>query len=431
VLATINKHVFFFLLIFSFQKVFTQEKTYGTYSPIVGHPDNSSIMNLQKIIDAAEPGDTILLAPGMYKAPVHIKKNGIVLDGNGKCTITGLNYESVIYIEADSVHIKNFIITDSGTSHDKIDCGISIRGNYNIVENCRVQNCLFGIDIQKSNYNKVLHTEITSFLDRELAFKGDAIRLWYSKRNLIKHNYWYNVRDMVVWYSAENTFEGNKGVGNRYGIHFMYSHNNRISFNELYDNSVGVFLMYSEKTILNDNTIMRCKGPSGMCLGMKETSSNQILNNRFIGSAEGIHIDTSPFEPGKTNTFDNNEIAFCGVAIQFHSSLDGNLIKDNYFHDNLTQVAVRGKSARRNKWEHNYWDDYQGFDKDKNNVGDVSYKLFSYVEHLWSFNQNVKFFYGAPFLVVLDFLERLAPFSAPKFVVEDKTPIFLWEERKN
>jgi len=31
-------------------------------------------------------------------------------------------------------------------------------------------------------------------------------------------------------------------------------------------------------------------------------------------------------------------------------------------------------------------------------------------------------------LLVLDFLERLAPFSQPKLVLRDKTPIFKWDE---
>jgi nitrous oxidase accessory protein len=232
---------------------------------------------------------------------------------------------------------------------------------------------------------------------------------------------------MVVWYSAENIFEENKGVGNRYSIHFMYSHNNKVLNNEFYNNSVGVFLMYSEETLMVGNTIMQSNGTSGMCLGMKETSSNQILNNRFIYSAVGIHIDVSPFVPTKINTIVNNEIAFCGDAIQFHNNQEGNLIKHNYFHDNLTQVAVNAKTANRNKWINNYFDDYQGFDRDGNNIGDTSYRLYTYAEHLWSFNENIKFFFGAPILAIIDFLERLAPFSEPKFILEDKKPLFKWE----
>jgi len=405
-----------------------QEKKYGTFYEFNDLSSKKPQLSLQALINIAKPGDTIKLRPGIYEGPVVIKTNNLVIDGGGKCTITGKDKGSVVLIEADSIYLKNFLITNSGGSHDKIDAGVVIKGNYNTVENNRIKECLFGIDIFQSDHNKILHNEISSLSRRGMALKGDAIRLWYSKHNLIKHNYWHHVRDMVVWYSLDNSFEENKGVGNRYSIHFMYAHNNRIYKNEFYGNSVGVFLMYSERTIMTENIIMKSQGVSGMCLGLKETSSNQILNNRFIYSAEGIHFDVSPFVPEKMNTIANNEIAFCGSGMFFHGNQTGNLIKQNYFHNNLSQVTAQGKTANGNVWENNYFDDYQGFDRDGDNVGDTPYSLYTYVEHLWDFNKNVKFFYGAPILVILDFLERLASFSEPKFVLRDKKPMFKWEK---
>ena len=93
-------------------------------------------------------------------------------------------------------------------------------------------------------------------------------------------------------------------------------------------------------------------------------------------------------------------------------------------------MEAEGKTANMNKWDNNYYDDYQGFDKDKDNIGDNPYSLYAYVEHLWSFNRNVKFFYGSPLLLILDFLERLAPFSQPKFVLRDNKPMFRWENKE-
>ncbi|MCF6241643.1 MAG: nitrous oxide reductase family maturation protein NosD, partial [Bacteroidales bacterium] len=373
--------------------------------------NKSNPIALQSLIDKAKPGDYIKLDKGFYTGPVSIRKNGITIDGQGKSILSGMGIASVVYIEADSVTIKNLVIQESGGSHDKIDCGVKIKGNFNFVENCRIRECLFGIDVFQSDNNKLFHNEISSLSRRSIALKGDAIRFWYSKYNVVGNNYWHGVRDMVVWYSSDNLFIQNKGIGNRYSIHFMYAHNNRIQGNEFYNNSVGVFLMYSEKTIMVGNLIQGSQGVSGMCLGMKETSSNQILNNRFIYSAQGIHFDVAPFVPEKMNTIEGNEIAFCGSGMFFHTNQEGNLIRRNYFHNNLSQVTAEGRTASKNIWEYNYFDDYQGFDRNKDNIGDTPYKLYTYVEHLWDFNKYVKFFYGAPILVVLDFLERLAPFS--------------------
>ncbi|MEA1897339.1 MAG: nitrous oxide reductase family maturation protein NosD [Bacteroidota bacterium] len=407
----------------------SQERTFGTFQPMDFTLQDSTPIPLQDIIDLASDGDTILLDPGYYAGPAFIKQNSIILDGQGNAIISGMDFESVLYLEGDSIYIKNLVITNSGGSHDRIDCGVKITGSYNIVENCRIKECLFGIDIFKSDGNYISHNEISSLARRSKALKGDAIRLWWAKRNTLHGNYWHDVRDMVIWYSEENLIEENKGVGNRYSIHFMYAHNNRIRANEFYNNSVGVFLMYSERTIMTYNLIVGSLGISGMCLGLKETSSNQILHNRFIYSAEGIHVDRSPYVFEEINTIAHNEIAFCGSAFFFHTNQEGNLIKENYIHNNLSQVTIQGKTANGNRWSNNYWDDYQGFDKDGDNVGDSPYRLYNYVEHIWNYNEDVKFFFGSPLLVVLDFLERLAPFSKPKFVLRDNYPVYIWEDK--
>ena len=416
-------------LLLTTANLFAQKEMPGTRYPLEETSDTIGIP-LQAIVDKAKPGDVILLEPKLYTGPVYIITNGITIDGQGKATISGELLESVIHIESDSVTIKNVTIENSGGRHDLVDCGVNIKGDYNRVENCRIKECLFGVDVFQADHNYIIHNEISSLTRRSKALKGDAIRFWYSERNTVQYNYWHHVRDMVVWYSSENLFQNNKGVGNRYSIHFMYAHNNRIQDNEFYNNSVGVFLMYSERTIMTGNLIEASNGESGMCLGMKETSSNQILNNRFIYSSEGIHIDVSPFVPTKMNTIMHNEIAFCGVGIKFHTNQEGNLIKQNFFHNNLTQVEAEGKTANLNTWDNNYFDDYQGFDMDGDNVGDTPYSLYSYIEHLWTFNRDIKFFYGSPLLVILDFLERLAPFSEPKFVLRDPKPMYKWSEKE-
>jgi nitrous oxidase accessory protein len=414
--------VVFLLLIIN--KTTAQDEISGMRYPINPVVDMLHPIALQPIIDRAVAGETIKLGAHLYLGPVHITKSRLTIDGQGQSIVTGLDKESVFYLEADSITLQNMVITNSGGSHDKIDCGVKVIGSYNTIENCRIKECLFGIDIFQSDFNTVSRCEISSLTRRAKALKGDAIRLWWAKRNVIQNNYWHDVRDMVVWYSEENLFEENLGIGNRYSIHFMYAHNNRIRANRFYENSVGVFLMYSERTIMTENVIMKSTGESGMCLGMKETSSNQILNNHFIYSAEGIHFDVSPFVPEKINTIENNEIAFCVAGMFFHTNQEGNLIKNNYFHNNLSQVVAQGKTANGNQWQNNYFDDYQGFDRDGDNVGDTPYELYTYVDHLWDFNQNMKFFYASPVLLVLDFLERLAPFSKPKFILRDKTPMY-------
>jgi nitrous oxidase accessory protein len=399
----------------------------GLIDPVEGWQGSKDQMTpLQPLLDSLQPGDTLKLPPGFYYGPAYVKTPNVVIDGQGKATVTGRKNRSVLYIEAENVTVKNLHLIDSGDSPDKIDCAIKVKkSNYFKIINNKIEETLFGIDIFWSDNGIVEHNEITSISSKPKGLKGDAIRLWYSKNNQILENYWHDVRDMVVWYSEQNKFIGNFGDGNRYSIHFMYSHNNQISHNHFTNSSVGVFLMYSEKTIMNNNLIENSQGVTGMCLGMKETSSNQIIDNKFLYSARGIYIDVSPFVPWKTNTITGNEIAFCNTAVEFLKDQEGNLFSENMFHDNLTQIFVQGGGgANRNKWIGNYWDDYAGFDRDGDNVGDFPHRIYEYHARLWRFNPDVKFFYGSPILSVLDYLEKLAPFSKPTFILKDPKPVF-------
>jgi len=131
--------VFFISLLFLSHLSYSQEKSFGTYQPMDFILADSTLIDLQSIIDKADSAETIVLEPGLYKGPVHIKKNGIVLDGQGKSIITGLDYQSVVYLEGNHIHIKNLVITNSGGSHDIIDCGVKITGSNNTVENCRIK----------------------------------------------------------------------------------------------------------------------------------------------------------------------------------------------------------------------------------------------------------------------------------------------------
>jgi nitrous oxidase accessory protein len=83
----------------------------------------------------------------------------------------------------------------------------------------------------------------------------------------------------------------------------------------------------------------------------------------------------------------------------------------------------RGGKTNENDIVGNYWDNYEGFDKNNDNVGDTPHRVYQYADQLWVYNSDVKFFYGSPVISLLNFLAKLAPFSKPLFLMEDKYPI--------
>ena len=85
--------------------------------------------------------------------------------------------------------------------------------------------------------------------------------------------------------------------------------------------------------------------------------------------------------------------------------------------------TVKGNRTSQNIVEENYWDRYSGFDRNNDNIGDNSYKIFQYADQLWHYNHKVKFFYAAPVMSMLNFILNLAPFIEPVLLLEDKKPI--------
>lgn len=378
---------------------------------------------LQPLIDATEEGGELRPPPGVYAGPAVIRKS-MTLDGGGEVTIDGGGKGTVLLVETDGARVRGLHLTNSGESHNDLDSGIQVRGRYNIVSDNVIDNCLFGIDLQQSDNNIVRRNRISS-KPYDLGLRGDAIRLWYSTRNQIVHNDISDSRDTVVWYSKDNLIAHNKATRGRYSLHFMYSQYNLVEHNLYFDNAVGIFVMYSDGVIMRHNRITNASGPTGVGIGFKETSDITIENNDILGCATGLYLDVSPYQPDTTNRFFSNRIAYNGVGIQFLSDNTGNIFRGNYFDSNITQVAVGGGgTASRHEWHGNYWDDYEGFDRDHDGIGDTPYELYAYADQIWMDVPMAQFFKASPVLEALNFLERLAPFSSPQMVLRDESPQF-------
>ena len=104
--------VVFLLLIIN--KTTAQDEISGMRYPINPVVDTLHPIALQPIIDRAEAGETIKLGAHLYLGPVHINKSRLTIDGQGQSIVTGLDEESVFYLDADSITMKNMVITNYG-----------------------------------------------------------------------------------------------------------------------------------------------------------------------------------------------------------------------------------------------------------------------------------------------------------------------------
>ncbi len=382
---------------------------------------------LQNAINNAKDGAVLKLSSGVYDGniiidkPISIigKEDGVIIKGDGKGT--------VVQILSSYVTFKNVTVTNSGDRHDRLDTGILIKEVKHIeVSNTKVLDCLFGIDMQIVT-NSIIKDNYIESKDFELGLRGDGLRVWYSNDNIISNNELYKTRDMVVWYSHGNLIENNKGTYGRYSLHFMHAGKNIVRGNEYSLNSVGIFFMFSRDSIIENNTVKSSLGTTGMGFGLKEVDDFVIKNNTVIYNARGIYIDRSPYAPDSKNTIEGNNILYNTEAIRFHSINKNNYITKNKYLGNIEDVVTDtpGSKVYLNHFHGNFWDNYEGFDKNNDGVGDNSHKVYQYADKLWVFNPSVKYFYGSPMISLLNFLAKLAPFSEPMFILEDKKPSIL------
>jgi len=377
--------------------------------------------SLQSLIDAAKPGDILTPEAGIYAGSLLIDKP-VTLDGRGQVTLDAGGKGSVIILKTDGATIRGLTLRNSGDQHNDIDAGIQVRGSYNVIKDNDIEDTLFGIDLQQSDNNVIRRNTIGS-KPFDLGVRGDGIRLWYSKNNRVEENRVSNSRDVVVWYSGDNIIRGNEINSGRYGLHFMYALYNLVENNVFRGNSVGAFLMYSDGIVLRNNRISHGVGATGMGIGLKESSDVTIDGNTIVYCATGVYLDVSPFQPDTTNRIRHNRLAFNNIGILFHNDWTGNVLEDNRLENNFTQVSVNaGASAKRNAWDGNFWDDYQGFDLDGDGVGDNSHEMKVYADRLWMDVPAAAFFRGSAILSVLDFMERLAPFTEPIVLLADPRP---------
>jgi nitrous oxidase accessory protein len=379
---------------------------------------------LQDAIDKAPEGSILKLPKGVYKGSIHIdkpisiigKEKGVIIDGENKGTVITSN--------SSYVTLKNLTIINSGDRHEKVDAAISMsKGKQCEISNCVIKNCLFGIDLQMVNNSIVANNYITS-KPFALGLRGDGLRLWYSNDNIIRSNTLIKSRDMVVWYSHGNLIEKNYGKDDRYSLHFMYAGKNIIKNNTYELNSVGIFFMYSQDSIAEGNIIKSSQGATGMGIGLKDASNFTIKNNTVIYCAQGMYIDRSPFEPGTHNVIEGNKILYNAEALHFHSLSENNIIKNNVIQGNIEDIVndSRGSKTDENEIALNYWDKYEGFDANGDGIGDTPHQVYQYADQLWVYNSDVKFFYASPVISLLNFLAKLAPFTKPLFLMEDKKP---------
>jgi nitrous oxidase accessory protein len=376
--------------------------------------------SLQIFIDLTPVGGTLRPPPGTYSGPIVISKP-ITLDGQGEVVIDAGGKGTVLSIKADRVTVRNMRLTNSGPSHDQVDAGIMLSGNDSVIESNIIDDTLFGIHLQQANNNIVRGNRISS-RPFNPSLRGEGIRLWYSRENLIESNAMDTVRDMVLANSPENRILGNSISNSRIGMELIFSPDNLIEGNHISDGTTGLVVLYSDGVKVRNNRIIHMRNSSSSALAVKSSSKVVVEGNDIVHCAMGI-IANSPTHPENIIFMNDNRFAFNDVAMYFYGESGGHIVHGNRFDNNIIQIAVSAPgSALGNDWRGNVWQNYQGFDLDGDGIGDRPHEIYLYSDRIWMDRPMTKFFRSSPAMEMIDFIERLAPFDKPYLILQDPAP---------
>ncbi len=361
-------------------------------------------------VAAARAGDTVRVAPGVYREPAVVLDRRMTLVGSPGAILDGEGDRGLIEIHADSVSVEGLTLRDTGLSFTSDRAAILVeQARFCTIRDNRLENTFFGIYLANSGDCRIEGNALVATGDRETR-SGNGIHLWYSTRIDIIDNLVQGHRDGIYFEFVEDSrVSGNRSVDNvRYGLHFMFS--DRCSYwrNVFADNGAGVAVMYTEDVVMDGNDFRGNLGNASFGLLLKDITDSRIHDNRFLRNSVAIHAEGANRVEIRSNDFVEN-----GWAIKIMANSEDSQIVGNNFIGNSFDVATNSRRAYSD-FDGNYWDRYRGFDRDADGVGDVPFhpvRLFSLVV---AQNEPALILQRSPLVALLDIAEQVLPVLTPE-----------------
>ena len=366
----------------------------------------------------AKHGDSVLVEKGFYKEGNIIIDKAIFFLGKDFPTIDGDRKFEVLSIKSNNVTVKGFKIQHSGYATIDDPGGIKVYDSHHvtIIDNLVYDN-FFGIYIQYSKNCVIKNNKIIAFGKEEQEI-GNGIHCWKSDSLQIIGNYVSGNRDGIYFEFVTNSvIWRNISVHNiRYGLHFMFSNDDAYFSNIFENNGAGVAVMYTKNVVMMNNTFKDNWGDAAYGLLLKDISDATIFNNRFINNTSAIFMDGGNRIKVEKNTFKAN-----GWGLKIQASCMDNIIENNNFLGNTFDVSTNS-TLIQNRFIANYWDKYEGYDLNKDGIGDVPYRPLSLFSVIVERNPPAMLLFRSFMVSLLDKSEKILPSLTPENFI-DNTPL--------
>lgn len=376
------------------------------------------VAQIREGIALAKKGDSLYVHKGIYTEGNIIIDKPLSVIGIGYPVIDGQKKFEVVSIKSGHVLFRGFKVTHSGfgTLNDPGAIKVYDSKYVTICDNILEDN-FFGIYIQYGKHCVIRNNRLRAFGTEEQQI-GNGIHCWKSDSLLITGNTVSGHRDGIYFeFVTNSTISGNYSFGNiRYGLHFMFSNDDSYLNNRFSNNGAGVAVMFTKHVKMYDNIFQENWGDAAYGLMLKEISDAHIRGNTFLRNTTGIYMEGT-----NRIVVERNKLRSNGWGMKIQASCMDNEIKANNFQGNTFDMSTNG-SLVLNTFNGNYWDKYEGYDLNKDAVGDVPYRPLSLFSVIIENNPPTMLLFRSFMVSLLDKTEKMIPSITPDNFI-DNTPL--------
>ncbi len=387
---------------------------------------NARIIKVQKqseLLEAlrnAKAGDKIWVYEGQYQVNNLLINKPIELIGKNLPIFDGLYKGEILTIKSDNVVVSGIQFQHVGVTSVIDWAAIKVIESRNVlIEKNKIIDCYFGIYLSASNNCTVDNNEVHGSPSNEQN-TGNGIHFWKCDSLFVKNNFVEGQRDGLYFEFVTNTtVERNVSIRNiRYGLHFMFSHKNSYAYNTFDSNGAGVAVMYTKFVKMHHNIFKNNWGSAAYGILLKDITDSEIEYNIFDNNTMGALLEGC----NRINIV-QNEFKHNGVAMRIQANCEENTIVNNNFINNTFDIATNGNVVS-NTLDSNYWDKYEGYDLDKNGIGDINYRPVSLFSTLIERMPQAMMLLRSFTATLLDKIEKVIPSFTPENLKDDR-PLML------
>ena len=369
-------------------------------------------------INAAVNGDTVLVSAGNYKEKNLLINKSIVLKGMNYPVLDGEKKYEIISVKANGIVVDGFRIIHTGISSLEDLSGIKVYDNKNvIIKNNILEDTFFGIYIQ-NGFNCTIENNQLTAKSKEEQQSANGIHCWKCDSMRIINNTITGHRDGIYFEFVKNSIIWrNISTNNmRYGLHFMFSNDDMYVSNVFSNNGSGVSVMFSNRIKMFSNYFEENWGDASHGILLKEISDGYMQGNHFNKNTSAICMEGANRIYMTYNSFENN-----GWALKIQASCVDVVLEKNNFTGNTFDVGTNG-SLVLNKFNNNYWDKYEGYDLNKDKIGDVPYRPVSMYSMIVEKYPPAMILFRSFITSLLDKTEKILPSLTPENL-KDNAPL--------